>query len=290
MADRLARYRNSSLGDLLQAQQQAQAAIDSLPDPILVFETDGTLLSINRAAESILRVDLGSEHPLHGAEPIVRETVERLRGDVLAGKSPPASTSLDEAIRVATAGGETSFLPRAAPMKTDEGGIVGCTIVLQDVTRLLRFDELKNDLVATVAHEFRTPLTSLRMAVHLCAEEKVGSINPKQADLLFAARQDTQRLQQIVDDLLNLSRIQSGRIDLHARTLSVDAVVAEAVQSFEDVAEQEEHPARNGGVARAGRHPGRPRAYRAGVHEPGQQCAGVHAQGRHRHRARAARG
>ncbi len=238
MADRLARYRNSSLGDLLQAQQQAQAAIDSLPDPVFVFETDGTLLSINRTAESMLRVELGGEHPLGGAEPIVRETVERLRSDVLSGKSPPASTSLDEAIRVATAGGEAAFLPRAAPMKTDEGGIVGCTIVLQDVTRLLRFDELKNDLVATVAHEFRTPLTSLRMAVHLCAEEKVGSINPKQADLLFAARQDTQRLQQIVDDLLNLSRIQSGRIDLHARTLSVDAVVAEAVQPFEDVAEQ----------------------------------------------------
>ena len=51
---------------------------------------------------------------------------------------------------------------------------MGVTVVLQDVTRLMRFDELKNDLVATVAHEFRTPLTSLRMAIHLCAEEAVG--------------------------------------------------------------------------------------------------------------------
>src|SRR5205814_6922690 len=86
MAGRLARYRSSSLGELLQAQQQAQAAIDSLSDPILVFESGGALLSINRAAEVMLKVDLGSESPLSAAEPVVRETVERLRASVLAGK------------------------------------------------------------------------------------------------------------------------------------------------------------------------------------------------------------
>jgi len=245
MAGRLARYRSSSLGELLQAQQQAQAAIDSLSDPILVFEADGALLSINRAAEATLKVDLGGGSPLSAAEPIVRDTVERLRAGVLAGKagpvpSGPSAAGLDDAIRVATPDGEAFYLPRAAAMKTEEGGIVGCTIVLQDVTRLMRFDELKNNLVATVAHEFRTPLTSLRMAIHLCAEEKVGPITDKQADLLFAARHDTQRLQQIVDDLLNLSRIQAGRIELHARTLSVDAVVAEAMQSFEEAMARKE--------------------------------------------------
>jgi signal transduction histidine kinase len=246
MATRLTRYRNSSLGELLQAQQQAQAAIDALSDPILVFESDGGLLSVNRAAEAMLKVDLGGESPLSSAEPIVRDTVERVRASVLAGKNVAAapaggsSSGLDDAIRAATPEGEAFFLPRAAAMKTDEGGIVGCTIVFQDVTRLMRFDELKNNLVATVAHEFRTPLTSLRMAIHLCAEEKVGPITDKQADLLYAARHDTERLQQIVDDLLNLSRIQAGRVELHARTLSVDAVVAEALQSFEDAATHKE--------------------------------------------------
>jgi two-component system, NtrC family, sensor histidine kinase KinB len=78
----------------------------------------------------------------------------------------------------------------------------------------MRFDELKNDLVATVAHEFRTPLTSLRMAIHLCADETVGPLTEKQADLIAAAREDCERLQGIVDDLLDLSRIQSGRMAL----------------------------------------------------------------------------
>src|SRR2546430_6156702 len=102
-------------------------------------------------------------------------------------------------------------LPISTPLYSEQGGVVGATIVFQDVTRLLRFDELKNDLVATVAHEFRTPLTSLRMAIHILIEGTVGSLTERQADLLYAAREDCERLQGIVDDLLDLSRIQAGR-------------------------------------------------------------------------------
>ncbi len=65
-----------------------------------------------------------------------------------------------------------------------------------------------------MAHELRTPLTSLRMAIHLCLEGAAGPITEKQADLLFAARQDCERLQTMVDDLLDLSRLQSGREQL----------------------------------------------------------------------------
>jgi two-component system, NtrC family, sensor histidine kinase KinB len=138
-------------------------------------------------------------------------------------------------VRVSVSGSDGNdlfLLPRASRVTTEQGGLVGVTIILQDVTRVLRFDELKNNLVATVAHEFRTPLTSLRMAVHLCAEESVGPLNDKQLDLMQAARQDTERLQQIVDDLLDLSRIQSGRMELHRRQVSAESLVREAVLPF----------------------------------------------------------
>ena len=94
----------------------------------------------------------------------------------------------------------------------------------------MRFDELKNDLVATVAHEFRTPLTSLRMAIHLCAEEAVGPLTEKQADLISAARDECERLQGIVDDLLNLSRIQAGRMELEAERVAASALSASAAE------------------------------------------------------------
>jgi signal transduction histidine kinase len=92
-------------------------------------------------------------------------------------------------------------------------------------------DELKNDLVATVAHEVRTPLTSLRMGIHLVLEEAAGPVTEKQADLLTAAREDCERLQTIVDELLDLSRIQSGRLDLLRARVSIDELVHAAIDA-----------------------------------------------------------
>ncbi len=215
MAERLRQYRSSSLGELLQAQQASQATIDSLPDPVLIVEASGAVLNLNAAAEVLFPRGGGEGPPSVAAlAPDLRETVERVRGHVLGGKGPYLPHGFDEAVKVEGGDGARHLLPRAAPLYSEEGAITGATIVLQDVTRLMRFDELKNDLVATVAHEFRTPLTSLRMAIHLCAGEVVGPLTEKQADLMFAARQDCERLQAIVDDLLDLSRIQSGRLEL----------------------------------------------------------------------------
>jgi two-component system, NtrC family, sensor histidine kinase KinB len=241
MADRLAHYRRSSLGELLQAQQQAQAAIDSLPDPVLIFDLEGTLLSANRAAARVLgvSVDEVTGDPLSRTTPEIRAVVDRVRAKATADEAGYAPAGFDEAVRVAGSGDDNNdvfLLPRASRVTTEQGGLVGATVILQDVTRVLRFDEIKSNLVSTVAHEFRTPLTSLRMAVHLCAEESVGGLNEKQLDLMQAARQDTDRLQQIVDDLLDLSRMQSGRMELHRRKVGVESLLREAVQPFAQTA------------------------------------------------------
>ncbi len=238
MAERLAEYRRSSLGELLQAQQASQAAIDSLPDPVLVLDAAGAILNLNAAAESMLRLgSAGGAHSLASLEPELRAVVERVRQHVLSGRGAYAPRGFEEAVRVASSEGSRHLLPRATPLYSEEGGVAGATIVLQDVTRLMRFDELKNDLVATVAHEFRTPLTSLRMAVHLAAEETVGPLNEKQTELMQAAREDCERLQGIVDDLLDLSRIQSGRIALKIERIDAGSLMADAAASLRSAAE-----------------------------------------------------
>ncbi|HEY3352631.1 MAG TPA: ATP-binding protein [Polyangia bacterium] len=233
MAEHLAQYRRSSLGELLQAQQASQAAIDSIPDPVIVFQLEGGIISVNQGAEALL--DLGrvpaGQSPLSMAAPAVRAAVERVRDHVLAGRGPYVPKGFEEAVRVASPEGDRYLLPRATPLYSEAGAVAGATVMLQDVTRPRRFDELKNDLVATVAHEFRTPLTSLHMAIHLCLEEAAGPITERQADLLHAARQDCERLQGIVNDLLDLARLQEGKVVLERRSLAVAAVVEAAIEA-----------------------------------------------------------
>src|SRR4029077_19461556 len=147
------------------------------------------------------------------------------------GKGAYNPRGFEDAVQLPTVLGDRYFLPRAAPVYETRGVVVGATVILQDVTRLLRFEELRNDLVATVAHEFRTPLTSLRMAIHLLTEQRVGPLTEKQADLVYAAREDCDRLQSTVDELLDLSRIQEGRVELRTRLCDAEALVSAALDA-----------------------------------------------------------
>jgi signal transduction histidine kinase len=243
MAERLERYRASSLGELLQAQQAAQAAIDGIADPVLLLDATGKLQGANAAAGTMLAINTerAGADPLAGIDPGVRALVDRLRGHVLAGKGAYVPKGFEEAVRVSgQADGERVLLPRGTPIYGEDGTVTGAAIVLQDITRLFRFDQMKNDLVATVAHEFRTPLTSLRMALHLVTEEAVGPLTEKQADLLFAGREDCERLQVIVDELLNLSRIESGTIELRRRRTDPAALIEMAIEPHRGASEQAE--------------------------------------------------
>jgi two-component system, NtrC family, sensor histidine kinase KinB len=234
MAARLGEYRKSSLGELLQAHLSMQAAIDSLPDPVAIFNVDGNLQNVNQAAETLLglRTDTGSKESLKNVEAPTRAVFERIRSHVLSGKGTYIPKGFEDAVQLGTLLGDRYFLPRGAPVYEARGVIVGATVMLQDVTRLRRFEELKNDLVATVAHEFRTPLTSLRMAVHLCTEQVAGPLTDKQAELLHSAREDCDRLQGMVDDLLDLSRIESGKVELYPLPIEVRRLITGAIDEF----------------------------------------------------------
>src|SRR5262249_28050096 len=110
---------------------------------------------------------------------------------------------------------------------------LGAAVVLQDVTKFRLLDQLKSDMVATVSHELKTPLTSVQMAVHLLLEEVIGALNPKQVELLLAARQDADRLLAMVNDLLDLTRIEQGVLKLDLKPVPMSSLVTEALARLE---------------------------------------------------------
>jgi signal transduction histidine kinase len=127
---------------------------------------------------------------------------------------------------------EHYFQPTAVPILNKWKQMTGVILVLNDVTEQMEQDELKREFISTVSHQLKTPLTSVRMALHILLEEKIGSLTPKQADLLIAAREDSERLHGIIDNLLDISRIESGKIEMNIQPVSPAQLVLKAAESF----------------------------------------------------------
>ncbi len=232
MAHRLRLYRRANDSELARAREAAQAAIESLLDPVLVLTVKGELRGTNEAARRLLAIDRRARR-LDQADPVLSEAIQRARRAVTEEGRAVVPVDFSGVVVAEGPGGGRALLPHATPINDPvTGELVGVTVLLQDVTRLRRLDELKGNLVATVAHELRTPLTSLGMALHLALDERVsGSLSPKLGDLLGAAREDVARLRKLVEDLLDLSRIQEGKLVLRREEVVVAELFAEVVET-----------------------------------------------------------
>jgi len=123
-------------------------------------------------------------------------------------------------------------------MLDGEGESIGVAVILVDVTQLRHADELKSGLVSTVSHELRTPLTALRMAISLLQGSKVGDLTARQRTLVNAAGEESERLFRIIDDLLNISRIESGRAQFDMRPSSPRGIIDSVIEPIRDAFEQ----------------------------------------------------
>jgi two-component system, NtrC family, sensor histidine kinase KinB len=233
MARTIREFQQAGTARLLRAQQTAQATIDSFPDPVVVMDPAGAIERANPAARRILHVE-----PTNGSIPWIPPAVLKLPVDeVLRGHPDHLPTNLEHALAFRDDGQERYFLPHVLAIRDDRGSMLGAAVVLQDVTKFRLVDQLKSDMVSTVSHELKTPLTSVQMAIHLLLEEAVGPLNSKQIELLLAARQDSGRLLAMVNDLLDLTRIEQGRVRLDLRRSDVADLVLEAKSRFAGRAE-----------------------------------------------------
>jgi signal transduction histidine kinase len=226
MARHLRDIRQSHMARLLRAQRTSQASIDSFPDPVLVVDSEGHVEMANPAAQRVLgvAVDRTSRQFLSvvGDDPQARTALAWqppmvLREPLAAALThhqPHLPEGFDHAVTLRIDGRDHFFLPRILPIRDPYGNTLGAAVLLQDVTRFRLLDEFKSNLVATVSHELKTPLTSVRLALHLLLEENVGALNPKQTELLLDARENAEILLARVNNLLDLTRLERGKEQL----------------------------------------------------------------------------
>jgi PAS domain S-box-containing protein len=231
MARQLRHYRNTDYAKLLRAQRTSQATIDSFPDPVLVVDAQGEVTMANPAACRLLGIATRESKP---AIPVGWNPPEELRQpltEALRDQRPFLPQGFDRNLAVRTDGVEHSLLPRILPIRDPYGNTLGAAVLLQDVTRFRLLDEVKSNLVSTVSHELKTPLTGVRLALHLLLEETVGPLTPKQTELLLDARDNAERLLDRVNHLLDLARLEQKEVAIELRPEEPAALLEAAAEA-----------------------------------------------------------
>jgi len=229
MAEHIRQLRLSDVGKLMLAQQTTEAIIDSLYDSVLVTDAQGCVIKLNPAAEVIF----GPE-ARHVGKPVAEMACDsRIAiavAEALRSQQPVVGEGAAAVLPLAINGTERAFRLRTTPMRDEAGRLLGAVTLLGDITRLREVDRLKSEFIATASHELRTPLTSVQMGIHLLLEQAAGALTDMQCDILTTCREACARLDKLMHDLLDLSRIEAGQnapylVPISATTL-VDTAVA----------------------------------------------------------------
>jgi PAS domain S-box-containing protein len=231
MAERIRQLRRSDLGKLLVAQQTTEAAIDSLFEPMLVTDGQGRVTRLNRAAEALF----GAKAKVVGqpiAEVAHDQRITMAVSEALHTQRSVSPESAAAAIPITINGSEQSFRLRTTPMRNGDGQLLGSVALLEDITHLREIDRLKSEFVKTAAHHLRGPLLNLEMGLHCLSSETTGELNDKQKDIIYDCRDETERLEKLMRDLTDLSRIESGEATPHFATVQIGEVIQSAVETY----------------------------------------------------------
>ena len=227
MAERLDEYEHSNLSKILFEKRRAEAVINSLKDASIGIDNKGTVLFANQQALQLL--NLKEQDIISRNQEEIKKRNDLFRFLINEQNSIPFKIVVD---------GKENYFTKEIIELTNENQKAGQVIVLKNITPFKELDVAKTNFIATVSHELKTPLASSDFSLKLLEDERVGTLTAEQKELVQSLKDDNKRLLRILSELLDLSQVESGKIQLNIQPIQADILVRRAIESVQNVAKE----------------------------------------------------
>ncbi len=223
-------------------RQELLSVLDALPAAVIIADApDGRISFQNRATGALLGMEAPDADALRE---FWRKTgVRRTTGEIVAPSDWPGMRALsgdavygEELVIQLPTGRTLSILISAAPMRDGDGVVTGAAIGFQDVSHMHEVARLKNEFVATVSHELRTPLTSMQGSLQLLLSDDDALPTQDGRDLVGVAVKNSERLVRIVNDILDIAKIEAGQLPMSVKRVEVAPLLAAAMDTVRGLA------------------------------------------------------
>lgn len=219
----------------LDEKERVDAIIRSIGEGLVVVDGEGRIQFMNPAAEKLL----GLDHA--GAKGVPVPDLVKGQHTLAMAKGPlrDGDDHLTKEIEVKSSDVETQRVVQAstAIIENQDGKTVGMVSVLSDITKQKQLDEAKSKFVASVSHELRTPLLSIQESLALLLGKEVGEVTPEQEKFLSIAQRNIGRLSRLVNDLLDVAKLEAGKIELRPVSFELKDMVHHVVETVRSWAE-----------------------------------------------------
>ncbi len=238
MSAKLKAYHDLNVARTVAEKRRSEAVIRSIDDGIILVDEEYKIIEINpRAAEflSLIPERVKEKHFLEVVKD--RRLFEHLKRTAEAGDLEPRRG--EEMIYTVTRDTSSRYYRYfVTPVKSEGGRMLGVVLLLQDITKLKELDRLKSEFIMTASHEMRTPLNGLAMSVNLLMESAAQNMSDKDKELLQAAHEEVERMRALTNDLLDLSKLESGRVEMQFEHVPIHLVCERACVPLKKQAEE----------------------------------------------------
>ena len=228
MTERLRKFEKLNIEQIISEKQKSETIVESISDVILVCDSQYNIQLLNRPAETLFNL---REEEVVGKK--IQDCIKDERIKEIFESAGRTSIIKKPYLQFNNNGKIVYLRPRVSEIPAVHGGRGGIVLILQDVSQFKELDKMKSDFMATVSHEFRTPLTSINMSVDILRQKVVGPLTKEQEELLESSKHDCERLTKLVKELLQLSKLESGKFELKREPVDFQKIIELALQPLQ---------------------------------------------------------